>query len=173
MIQLKDQLAESFEMIRTLNGCCGNGREGFLHEKTFEILKNQALRVLEEIKEVIEAIDNKDRKEILKEASDVIVTVDGLTLLVDKLIGEIGAATLEVCKNNDLKYTGDREVAEEWLEHHNSNYNPDQIKETYYISESEFEGGVWYCVKRESDHKFVKPPRHPKVDLSRFLWRSV
>lgn len=169
--KLKDQLAESFELIRALNACCGNDGE-VPSEKVFDVLLNQAKRVLEEINEVIEAIENKDRGEVLKEVSDVIVTVDGLTLIVNKLIGDIGGATLEVCKNNDLKYTGYREVAEEWLDHYNTNYDPSSIKEKYYINEAEFEGGLWYCVKRESDNKFVKPPRHPKVDLKPFLYRN-
>lgn len=171
MSQLKDQLSQSFELIKTLNGCCGN--DGAIpSEKIFEVLKNQASRVLEEINEVIEAIDNKDRKEILKEASDVIVTVDGLTLLVHKLIGDIGAATLDVCKNNDLKYTGDKEIAEEWLEYHNSNYDPEKISENYFIEESEYENCIWYCIKRESDRKFVKPPRHPKLDTGIHLYQN-
>ena len=169
--KLKEQLSESFELIRSFNGCCGNDGK-VPREKVLEVIENQAERVLEEIQEFIDAIKANDRQEILDGASDVIVTVDGLTMLVQKLIGDVGGATLAVCENNDLKYTGDKAVAEEWLEHYQTNYDPASIEETYYLKESEFDGGVWYCVRRTSDNKIMKPPRHPKVDLKPFLYRD-
>lgn len=169
---LEEKIAESYGEIETMNLCCGNDPRQFDSTEVLKRIKDQAKRCLEEIQEVIDGVDENNRKEILDGAVDTIVVALGLASYVQAVIGDVGDSLLEICQNNSLKYTHEKELAEEWLAWYQSSCDPEIMKDTYYLNEAIVEGVKWYCVKRHSDNKFLKPPRHPKPSIGKFLYAN-
>ena len=168
-----NKLAWAIQEIDDFNFRCGNGKMvtppwNELKEKFI----NQIMRVQEELNEVLVAINEGDLPEILKETGDVFVTTAGLVELCNNHVGDISAAIIDVCENNNLKYTHDKEEVDEWLAHYLSEYNPAVESDGYYVcaTEEEPSGMVWYCIRRKSDNKIMKHPRQPKLNTVGHIW---
>lgn len=130
-------------------------------DEAFNIIKNQALRVIEEAKEVVEACEAKDIENLLKEIIDVSVTSIPLLEMGEKVGCNVEGALIAVADNNLTKVTRDVEVAINSLEHYG--------EEEYYLDKIKYHGEYYYCIKRISDDKYMKPLGYQSVDLSSFV----
>jgi hypothetical protein len=174
---MTSKISNAAEMVNQFNIRCGNTIDRNLEiSEALKIIKNQAERVLEEAQETIDACEAGDLREVLDGGGDVFVTAIGLTKMIQDAVGDVDSALIDIGHNNNLKYTHDLDQAKEWLEFYNTEYDPNLISESYYIKEThedtENTGMVWYCIRRSSDNKIMKPPRHPKVTISQHLYRS-
>lgn len=165
-------VAEGVSSINGFNRSCGNIPEKLSYPDLLKAIKNQAERTVEEAKEIVDGAETDNRQEILDGAVDAFVTAVGSMLQVQATIGDVAGAIQAICDNNDLKYTDDRAEAQEWLAWYESEYDPNKLNDSYYICEAEHAGILWFSIKRRSDNKIMKPPRHPKVNLSAFLYNK-
>lgn len=148
---------DSYKAVEFFNKACGNNPPKKGSPEWYTVLKNQVSYLLEEVKEIDEAIDNEDPLEILDGMADVQFVLDGLIYLAQLKHRE---AVKKVCANNDLKFTTSLVDAMEWSEDIGKNKG-----EEVYINRTELDGVTYYCVKRCSDNKILKPTNFPKVDL--------
>lgn len=147
------------QRIKQWNERCGNtscNKQDTLDDVVRKVMP-QAKVILEEAKELVVALEDKDENEIKDGIADVLFTSLRLvSLLGDKydVLGMLNA----VCDNNDLKYTTDYDAfvtTQKW-------FNAD----TFDIA-TVVDGVNYYCLKNENG-KVVKPKDFPKVDLSEF-----
>ncbi|XAO54272.1 phosphoribosyl-ATP pyrophosphohydrolase-like protein [Yersinia phage vB_YenM_P778] len=151
---------DSRQAVRALNIKMGNAPLEPHTDAWWTSLTNQAGFLLEETKEVIEAIQLKDKTNIMKEIADVQVVLDGLIYLA----GHDHDAVMEaVCANNDLKVTTDMQLAMKRA------WDIDNTGDNVYINRADYQGKAYFTVKRVADNKMMKPVDLPKVDMGQFL----
>ncbi|AEJ81329.1 phosphoribosyl-ATP pyrophosphohydrolase [Erwinia phage Rouille] len=124
----------------------------------WKALENQAERMMEELKETIQAIRERDALGLIDGQVDMDFVLQGFTYL-SQLDHETGLK--RVCDNNDLKITEDAGTALRWLDEHNEK-DPQTACE---VVGTEVNGKVYYTVHRLSDNKIMKPVNHPTVTL--------
>lgn len=150
------------EVVDKFNRVTGNppvGIDGDV-EAFWRQIKSQAEFVLEEAKELLEAIEERDIVECL----DGHLDVRYLNEYVETLLEEAGVNTRDgfyrVAANNSSKYTKSYIKARD---------SQDMYKEQgidCYILEVEDEGDFYYTVKRSKDGKVMKLRDHTPPDLS-------
>lgn len=170
----------TFERVAMWNIICDKQAPEHGTEAYYKALANQAERIAEELKELVEAINNRDDKEILDAGCDLDVVVAGLNFLHGH---DYEGAIDAVLSNNDEKYTYDRRVAEAALLKlgtRTHNIHEYQIKIDENLSQEErdelditllgdVEYASIYTVHRISDDKICKFLEHPEVNLEEFI----
>lgn len=127
----------------------------------WEQKKNQLARVLEEVKETITAVENKDKLELLDGFCDILYTALYLGEMLKADGIDVQGAMEEVCENNLSKFTLSYEFARKssWL------YENSGVE--VYLSQDEETG--YFSVKRISDDKVMKLINHQSPDLKKFI----
>lgn len=146
----------------TLKGL--TNKVSYTPELMTKLIREQILRIQEEVDETIEALEAKDVIEVLDGAVDIAVCSMGLLQILQISGVDVLGACGEVAKNNLMKYTEDKEKAEATAKHYT-----DKGDECEVFVAAEDKGGVIYGVRRIADGKLMKPVDHPRVDLSRFI----
>ncbi len=126
-------------------------------------VRNQAKRVYEEAKELLEAAEQEDMQGVLDGFLDVRYTNEYMEDLL--VAGEIETkkAWEAVCTNNDSKYTTSYTYALE------SKEALEQSGVECYIDQTQYEGEIYYVCRRNEDNKVLKLRLHQSPDLSVFL----
>lgn len=163
-------LASGYTAVDAFNRSCGNNPDLTPPDRVLINIANQCKRVAEEVEETYDAAIAGDLQEILDGGADILVTAYGLVAQIQALVGDVAGALNDVCHNNSLKYSESIEEARVWLEWYDSQYDPNELGQQYYIASSAHDGILWHCIKRISDNKIMKPPHHPKVDLTGRLY---
>jgi len=166
---LQVSINDAIALTDEFNIACGNKLSETV-DANFNAIKNQSLRVLEEIKETIIACEGGNKLEILDGIADVLVTAIGLATMVHDTVGDVGKSLLAVCNNNSLKYTSCPATAFEWLEWASTTYNVNGTEEKYFTNSSVHEGIEYFSTRRSSDGKIMKNRHHPKVRLEEFIY---
>jgi phosphoribosyl-ATP pyrophosphohydrolase len=144
------------QRIKQWNERCGNvpcSESDTLYDVVSKVTP-QAKVILEEVKELVAALEDKDEQEIKDGVVDVLFTSLRLvSLLKDKydVFGMLSA----VCDNNDLKYT--------------TNQDDFVLNDNWYVEgtsalSTTIEGVTYYYLKNLNG-KVVKPKNFPKVEL--------
>lgn len=147
------------QRIKQWNDRCGNiscNKQDTLDDVVRKVLP-QANVVLEEAKELVAALEDKDETEIKDGIADVLFTSLRLvSLLGDKydVLGMLNA----VCDNNDLKYTTNQ------VDFFAAGGVWDKLSDGCKYEVTEIDGVTYYCLKNENG-KVVKPKDFPKVEL--------
>ena len=125
----------------------------------FEQAGKQASYLLEEVNELIEAINNRDMVEVLDAVVDIWYIREYLDDLLTEQGVKINPAKTKVCDNNDTKFSTSRALIALAVDH----YKAKGIE--CYIAEVEYEGDMFYTCRRLSDDKVMKPTTFEPVDL--------
>lgn len=128
-------------------------------DEFYSRLKQQLALVQEELNEAIEAIDNKDNPEVIKELIDVGVTWMGAMGVIRSAGFNIQQGMEKVCNNNLSKILDRKEEADKSVEFHKERGVEAYIEEVFYMGET------LYAVRRKSDNKILKPYNYEKVTL--------
>lgn len=126
---------------------------------------NEVKRLAEEIEEAEEACEDENPLELLDAYCDIRFIFKNFENRLKKYGYDVDGAFRAVCLNNDLKYTRDKTLVEQWVKEI-SNAHPHY---DFFINTSDCNDGTFYCVKRVGDDKVMKPLDHPKVDLRCYL----
>ena len=160
----------------TFNKLAGNLQPHESAVTLVQALRNQALRVLEEAQEIVDACDMWEHtdttdeeaveqvKSILDGVIDTNVTSFGLLQIAGPYMDTAKAATL-ICQNNLTKFHTTECAAEETV----TSYGFDFTNDCYitYLESVAIEGlPPVYVVKRYTDNKVMKPAGYVSVDLS-------
>ena len=160
----------------TFNKLAGNLQTHESAVTLVQALRNQALRVLEEAQEIVDACnkwempDTTDEeaveqvKSILDGVIDTNVTSFGLLQIAGPYMNTAKAATI-ICQNNLTKFHTTERAAEETV----TSYGFDSANDRYitYLESVSIEGlPPVYVVKRYTDNKVMKPAGYVSVDLS-------
>lgn len=126
-------------------------------------LKDQAERVLEEAQELYDNVCAENMEGVLDGFLDVRYTNEYMEDLL--IAGDVDTkkAWDAVCLNNDTKYTTSYTYAIE------SKEQLENKGETCYIESVQYEGELYYTVKRASDNKVMKLKYHESPDISKFV----
>ncbi len=126
-------------------------------------IKNQAKRVYEEAKELLEAAEQENMQDVLDGFLDVRYTNEYMEDLL--IAGEVETkkAWEAVCTNNDSKYTTSYTYALE------SKEVLEEAGVECYIDQTQYEGEIYYVCRRNEDNKVLKLRLHQSPDLSAFL----
>ena len=160
----------------TFNKLAGNLQPHESAVTLVQALRNQALRVLEEAQEIVDACnkwempDTTDEeaveqvKSILDGVIDTNVTSFGLLQIAGPYMDTAKAATI-ICQNNLTKFHTTECSAEDTV----TSYGFDSANDRYitYLESVSIEGlPPVYVVKRYTDNKVMKPAGYVSVDLS-------
>lgn len=160
----------------TFNKLAGNLQPHESAVTLVQALRNQALRVLEEAQEIVDACDMWEHpdttdeeaveqvKSILDGVIDTNVTSFGLLQIAGPYMDTAKAATI-ICQNNLTKFHTTECSAEETV----TSYGFDSANDRYitYLESVSIEGlPPVYVVKRYTDNKVMKPAGYVSVDLS-------
>lgn len=151
----------SLESVRAWNLKCAKQPSEPFTPAYWQTLGEQAARLLEEAKELVDAVKARDRKETVDALADIQYVLDGGVFLSQH---NHAGAMKAVCENNDLKYSLSRSQAEQW-----AGEIEKATGETVHVKAGVFDHQTYYSVQRDSDNKIMKPVGHPKVDLSPFI----
>lgn len=112
--------------------------------------------------EFSETLKLRDFDDVLKVAYASSQSKLGIQLAQGTIIsGEaIIHAALRVMENNKMKYTDDKDVAEDWR----ANMDKKHVG-LHFLKSYEYQGKTYYCIKRKSDDYIVKPYNFKSVDL--------
>ena len=160
----------------TFNKLAGNLQPHESAVTLVQALRNQALRVLEEAQEIVDACDMWEHtdttdeeaveqvKSILDGVIDTNVTSFGLLQIAGPYMDTAKAATI-ICQNNLTKFHTTECSAEDTV----TSYGFDSANDRYitYLESVSIEGlPPVYVVKRYTDNKVMKPAGYVSVDLS-------
>jgi hypothetical protein len=130
-------------------------------EEYWEALSNQAKRIEEELKELTDAIEDRDLVETFDALLDLDVVVSGGLFLSN---GDYAGGIEAVLENNDNKYTDRKETAYA-VDNHYKDLVATRVHE---VSVGDIFDSKFYSVHRVSDDKILKFPGHPQVNLAPF-----
>lgn len=157
-------LQDFFDAVHRFNSLSGNLDDVETAEELATRFKNQAERVIEEAKEVIEGCEQWDEEKVLDGVVDVMVTAFGLLQQAAPYMNTIKAAEL-ICQNNLEKFL----------------YNPSEelVMENiaYYLDKEEevkaqflsLGNDVIVTLRRVGDNKIMKPKGFVPVSLKEIL----
>lgn len=151
----------SRKSVRDWNLKCAKQPAEIFTPQYWKGLGDQGERLVEEVKELVDAVKARDRKELVDALCDIQVVLDGAIFLAQH---DHDGAMQAVCENNDLKYFTSRHAAESA-----AMKIEEKKKESVHIAVAEFEGERYFTVHRDSDNKIMKPVGHPDVSLDAFL----
>lgn len=130
-------------------------------EKFWKQATLQAKLILEEAKEQYDACLQRDLVEVVDGACDVRYLQDYMNTLLDNVGVDLEHAFDMVCYNNDQKYTRNYNLALESATSHTIEGGvPSEVEEV------EYEGDLYYVVKRKSDGKVMKLLGHQPPDIA-------
>jgi len=126
-------------------------------------LKHQAERVYEEAKELLDACEEENMQAVLDGFLDVRYTNEYMEDLL--IAGEVDTkkAWDAVCENNDSKFTTSYTYAAESKE-----CLADKGEECY-VESVQYDGELYYTVKRNVDNKVMKLKHHESPDIGKFV----
>ena len=160
----------------TFNKLAGNLQPHESAVTLVQALRNQALRVLEEAQEIVDACnkwempDTTDEeaveqvKSILDGVIDTNVTSFGLLQIAGPYMNTAKAATI-ICQNNLTKFHATEEAANATQDAYGKDGGQNYLT---YVESVSIEGLIppVYVVKRYTDNKVMKPAGYVSVDLS-------
>lgn len=117
----------------------------------------------DEVDETLEAIEDKDNPEILKEAVDVGVVWMGMMAILRAAGFQIQQGMEDVCDNNLSKIVDNLEDAEKSVAALDEQGVKAYIEEVFYFGET------YYAIRRASDGKILKPYFFKKADVSEYV----
>ena len=149
--------------VTRFNVISGNGPHMGTDYEYWKQIKNQAKRVYEEAKELLDAAEAEDMLGVVDGFADVRYTNEYMEDLL--VAGEIETkkAWEAVCNNNDQKFTTSYTYVSESKE-----ALEDQGVECY-IDQTQYEGEIYYVCRRNEDNKILKLQHHQSPDLSAFI----
>lgn len=157
----------SVERITKFNVIVGNPPKTIdnTQQEIWDQLELQARLVLEEAKEMYEAVRNKDIVEVLDGSVDVWYLREYMDDILKSLGVDVTKAKYEVCYNNDQKYTTSSDLAmNTWAEF------AKQGKPSEVVS-VEYDGTTYYIVK--IDGKVQKLLHHVRPNLEQCIPLSL
>jgi len=89
---------------------------GQAQEITKEAKQQQLKLIQEEVKELKEALDTEDLVEQLDACSDILITVFGYMLKLERQGADLGKALIKTGQNNLTKFPADRDVVEDTVQ---------------------------------------------------------
>lgn len=137
---------------------CGNTPAKPYSKEYWERLKCQAKCLVEEVNELVAAIDAEDAVETLDAQCDIDYVLGGLIFMSQHDHEE---ALKLVCENNDHKFTDDYTEALKRLADIEK-----RTGEYCKVVGSMVDGKEYYCVKRVSDGKVMKQSNLPPLNIS-------
>lgn len=143
----------------------GNYRDIDSKEVFFEEVGKLIPLLQEEVDELKESHQLRYVQGVLDDVVDIEVYLVQLQSLLERIGCNLLAARASVAENNSLKYTESKELAERWLNEYKVQYDRIATEVPFYISETEYEGATYYCLKRKDINKVSKFIGFPKVDL--------
>lgn len=149
--------------VTRFNHISGNAPHMGTDFEYWQQLKNQAKRVYEEAKELIEAVEAEDMQSVLDGFLDVRYTNEYMEDLL--VAGEIDTKKgwESVCSNNDQKFTTSYTYAVE------SKEVLEGKDVECYVDSTTYEGVLYYVVRRNEDNKVLKLKHHESPDLSLYI----
>ncbi|MNQ97540.1 Phosphoribosyl-ATP pyrophosphohydrolase [compost metagenome] len=126
-----------------------------------QVMKNQILRVQEELDELLEAIEYNQKEEIIDGICDVLYTALPIAEIAFSAGYKVEPACMEVAKNNLEKYPTSYEIAVKSAE---------KLGESYcHIDSRDYNGVTYYSILRNEDMKLMKPIGYESVNLKKFV----
>lgn len=156
------------EIIKFLQAT-GNYRDIDTKEVFFEEVGKLIPLLQEEIDELKESYQLRYVQGVLDDVVDIEVYLIQLQSLLERVGCNLLAARASVAENNSIKYTTSGMLAMRWLNEHSTQYKALKQENPFYISTVEYEGEMYYCLKRRSDDKVSKWCGFPKVNLDEFV----
>ena len=156
------------EVIRFLKAT-DNYKDVTSKEVFFEEIGKLIPLVQEELDELKESYNLKYVQGVLDDVIDLEIYLIQLQSLLERVGCNLLAACASVAENNSLKYTTSGMLAMRWLNEHSTQYKALKQENPFYISTVEYEGEMYYCLKRKSDDKVSKWCGFPKVSLDEFV----
>lgn len=126
----------------------------------FEQVEKQAKYLLSEAQELLDAARERNIVEVLDGHLDVKYVNEYIDDLLQEQGVKVREAWLRVCDNNDTKYSTSRALMQK-----SADYWQGRGVDVY-IAEVEYQGEVYYTVRRKEDDKVMKPVGFEDVDLS-------
>lgn len=160
---MKEAIGKLYQDTITFNKLAGNAPPAPLTDAWWEAMENQAKRVLEEVKETLEAIEDRNVKETLDGVVDISVTALYMPFMTQSKEIDVKGAMAEVAANNlakIFKYYSDAEATKDWYEGQGT---------ACYIDEVFMNGVTYYAVRRNCDQKILKPKDHRRVELGKYI----
>lgn len=154
----------NFEVFR-MNVLFGNlpkGGEGSV-EEVWDQIHTQASLVLEEARELMEAVENRNMVEVLDAVVDLWVVREYMDDLLEACSINCRGAKEEIMKNNMSKALDDIREAEDTVEWYSS------MSIGTYIELVKLPNEKRYIVKRDCDNKVMKPIGHKAPEISQFV----
>lgn len=150
-------------------GATGNLKDITSKEVFFEEVGKLIPLIQEELDELKESYNLRYVQGVLDDHVDLVVYSLQLESLLERLGCDVVGAKQAVAENNSIKYTTSGMLAMRWLNEHSTQYKALKQENPFYISTVEYEGEMYYCLKRKSDDKVSKWCGFPKVSLGEFV----
>lgn len=149
--------------VTRFNIICGNSPSMGSDFEYWRQLRNQAERIYEEAKELLEATKAEDMLGVIDGWADVMYTNEYMDDLLKA--GEVNTKAVweAVCSNNNQKFTTSYTYALESKESLEGQGVDCFIEETFY------EGETYYTVRRMGDLKILKLKHHEGPDIQKYL----
>ena len=149
-------------------GATGNLKDIDNKEVFFEEVGKLIPLIQEELNELQESYNLQYVQGALDDCVDLNVYLLQLESLLERLGCDVIRAKQAVAENNSLKYTQSKELADRWLKEHDHSSRMFRQENPFYVAETEYEGEMFYCLKRKSDHKVSKWVGFPTVQLDHY-----
>lgn len=146
----------------------GNYRDIYSKEVFFEEVGKLIPLIQEELDELKESYNLRYVQGVLDDCVDLRVYGIQLESLLERLGCDVLGAQAAVAENNSIKYTTSGMLAMRWLNEHSTQYKALKQENPFYISTVEYDGEMYYCLKRKSDGKVSKWCGFPKVSLDEY-----
>lgn len=149
--------------VTRFNYICSNAPHMGADYEYWKQLKNQAKRVYEEAKELLEAAESEDMLGVLDGFCDVRYTNEYMEDLL--IAGDVNTkkAWEDVCNNNDQKFTTSYTYAKE------SQEKLEQEGVECYIDSVTYEGTTYYAVKDYAENKVRKLKFHESPNIAQYV----
>lgn len=145
--------------VARFNAVAGNPpAEGL--EDVLKQIENQCTFLLEEVLETKEAAKRGDWTECCDGVGDVKYVAAYLQTLLESVGIKFNKAYKKICDNNDEKFSTSKELVEYWRE------EKDPEKSFTHVDSTEYEGEIYYTLRRNEDGKVVKHNNFEAVDLT-------
>lgn len=151
--------------VKLCHTLAGAKTPGSVGDEFWEIVKNQMLRVDEEVKEALVAAHDKNLKELVDGILDSLYCLVRMNQLLAAVGVDLEGAWDHVAANNLSKFTQDESVARASV-HHLQQKNPGEM---FFYQRVELGGNSYYPVLRGVDCKVCKPVNYVPVDLEPYL----
>lgn len=147
--------------------CTGNDNPSFDNiDKEYVTQKGNQLIdfISEEVQEAIDGLVDENIVEVLDAWVDQEYFHTQGVLMFERAGIDYKGACQAICENNSLKYTTSSGLAERWLNEWQceGNFN-------YYVSGTEVESVMYYCLKDIKTKKVKKWKGFPSVDLKPYI----